>query len=352
MSPNWWLSTRTPWKLAMVNMQAMSEPVESSHRRCLRCWERVLAQEHLRRWRMTLHPDFNVVCLNVLTACLTTYKELRNPKTDVSEVRKFKILSEINRPKGDFFCFSFQRSLRHIPTLATVHLVCSWLSWQMKTRSRRPTCLPVLCQQYGLVSLSEGVTALASERNGRCLTAHVQCGCSVWQVQPHRHWWSNMRHWSFVQWHRISTTERFSWSDTCTSSPCISFLSLSLSLSLINSCARTHTHARARMHTRTCMRAQTRTHKHTHTHTQHTHTHTLHRHKYTHHERIWQHKMVRRQNKMGLLLLLYFSLRSAAYMSIAWVTCGACVFSGTFFLLWSQRGKWKSSEQTVLSPQW
>ena len=65
----------------------------------------MLAQEHLRRWRLTLHPDFNVVCLNVLTACLTTYKELRNPKTDVSEVRKFKILSEINRPKGDFFLF-------------------------------------------------------------------------------------------------------------------------------------------------------------------------------------------------------------------------------------------------------
>ena len=53
-----------------------------------------------------MHPDFNIVCLNVLSVCLTTYKELRNPKTDVSKVRKFKILSEINRPKGDFFFVS------------------------------------------------------------------------------------------------------------------------------------------------------------------------------------------------------------------------------------------------------
>ena len=49
ISPNSWPSTRTPWKLAMVNMQAMPEPVESSHRRCLRCRERerVVTQEHL-----------------------------------------------------------------------------------------------------------------------------------------------------------------------------------------------------------------------------------------------------------------------------------------------------------------
>ena len=65
-----------------------------------------MRKRRLHRWRLTLHPNFNVVCLNVLTACLTTYKELRNTKTDVSlEVRKFKILSEINRPKGDFFLF-------------------------------------------------------------------------------------------------------------------------------------------------------------------------------------------------------------------------------------------------------
>ena len=63
MSPNWWLSTRTPWKLAMVNMQAMPEPVQSSHRRCLRCGEResACARAHAGSHYCVRHWDENQI---------------------------------------------------------------------------------------------------------------------------------------------------------------------------------------------------------------------------------------------------------------------------------------------------
>ena len=73
----------------------------------------MLAQEHLLDASDT---DFNVVCLNGLTACLTTYKELRNPQTDVLEVRKFKICLEINMQNGQYFFFLFL-----LPKIASPH---------------------------------------------------------------------------------------------------------------------------------------------------------------------------------------------------------------------------------------
>ena len=233
MSPNWWPAIDK-------DASEIGDGEHASHPRT--CWEQSPTLLALRtegacasalasRKRLTLHPDFNIVCLNVLTAFLTTYKELRNPKTDVLEVRKFKIRLKINMPKGLFFVSpSKDRFATHQRWQQY-----TWCAHGYLGKWRRGVVRVCLCCVNNMDSLPWA----------RGWLHWLQRGTEgVWLLVPnvavlfvkfssyHRHRWSNMRHWSFVhwQWHRFSTIERFSWSDTCTSSPHSSFF-FSLSLS-------------------------------------------------------------------------------------------------------------------------